>query len=333
MKRGGVAVAVLFLFFGAVYLINYQVSYSPKGNTQIIGKGKDDTVVDIFLINDVVYYVNEGGELYLIDTLGKEAYVEMFSTNSVCWSGESGGFLYLCDDGNIVCYDPISKIERIILNLNDKGVSTSNLDYIICAWRAFVYCKIGRDVYKINILGGDIDGTSRLIQNWISISERGIICQSDDYKTLVLFDPVSSEQQTLLVEESDKPIVTACVVDDIVFYVRSDGKIKQCKMKEDADDSCYKEMIETMEREYILGIAKSGENLLCVVEEQIGNNSVITVFLVLQNGTKEILSRTNEPCYSVPGSCIVKANESVFAYGVTTDEVVISGTVCREGAV
>lgn len=329
MKRVGVCILLLFVVITAVQLLDQDSLHDSENKIYVPGRRSNDMIEDVFLTEDKVYCVTEKGDFYFLDEFNRYVLLEQLCEGSVCWNDKYEKSLYLSGGGYISCFDPKTGEKEDLISLFDSGIVTSASDYMICTWGNFAYCKIGEEVYKVHLSNGDIQKSSPLIKNMISVEEKGIICQSDDYKTIAIFDPLSDETRILFSEETNEPIVTACIIDDILFFARADGKIKQCRTMENVNDSLYNAntMSEKLSGKFIYGIATAEEGLLCITGERNNDDFVTTVFLALPNGTIETLMETKEINYYEPGSCIVKANEKMFAFGVTTDKLLIMGAI------
>ena len=292
-------------------------------------KAESNRIADIFLIDDQIFQITLDGNLYSYDDTESLYWVHDFPSHLIDWSDSSQKFLYF-DNMSINAYDVSSDNVNTIFDLHSlpelKKIKTA---YVICSTDKFILLRYGGQNYKVDLVQNNIEEIPFTIHNLLFIDEYYIFYHSSDYQTISALDCLTGKNYEIVSEYTDLPVVSACRVNNVLFYVRSDGKLRSCTIGNISDlpsSSLFPEN-EIIDIKNILALdyCENEEKLVCVVGEQQNDLLATSIVSVNSDGIQEKLRDADAPYYSVPGSCILIVGGDEYLYTVAGSNLVVQG--------
>lgn len=309
-------VVVTGLFMANHFLVNNESNVFPPGRDK-----ENKNISNVFFVNNQLYYIMRNGQFYL-KTKDTDQLLHVFPTHVLCWSDNLTAFLYY-DERTIFAYNPLTDTTASVMKVTGTH-NKNHFDYLIGVIDKYVFLRIGTVNYKANLDTKQITALTASVNNCIAIAADTAVYQSDNYKTLSSISCTTNEERVLLYEETTLPVISACIANDVLFYVRSDGLIRSIELN-DLNTNTQATLPDDADiyEKKIIALTWTGEKLICVTSENSGDIQKTSVCLVSSDGSYVVVRDADEPNYFVPGSCIIQTNDQKYAYILTTDNSII----------
>ncbi len=314
-----------------------------------------EKIWDIFLKNGDLYCINTLGELYIRENThrgmvkmdifysygGNNIYlrknhtdklIHTFPTREVHWSDKFKAFLYY-DEGAIFSYDPYKDTTKELYKLEWKYKEFGR-NRIFDSIDKYVFLKFNDKSYRIDLESLDILPLSEPVDYTIAKNSNMILYKVDQDNTIMCHELSTNKEYKLsnryFYNKTDLNIgiKSACMVDDILYYTKSDGQIYAVQINNGEVKSIEEFPKDSdITKKKVVGIERGEENFICVFLNFNKDNGVKTLSVceVYPNGNYEII-RTNEIYYgSLDIPCKVIVQRQRYAYLVKTDDLAVTG--------
>lgn len=288
-----------------------------------------DSIADIYLIDDQAFYITLEGHLYSYDDTENSCFIHAFPSHIIDWSDTLQTFLFYEDEA-IRSYSLSSDSTNILFDLASLPEAKSEKpSYVICSSDKYIFLRHGDINYKVDISSNTVTEVPFAIHNLLFVNEDNIFYQSSDYQTIGMLNCMTNKNHIIVSETTILPVISACMMNDVFFYVRSDGRLQSSIIAKDSHTSPTIIFTEPEISENILAVeySQSDEKLICVVGEQQLDLLATSVISIAPDGTTQRLRAAGAPLYSVPGTCILEAGNDKYIFTVTTDSLIICGSL------
>lgn len=294
-------------------------------------KEESNHIADIFLIDDQAFQITLDGELYSYDDTASLYLTHDFPSHLVYWSDSFQKFLYY-DDRRIHAYDVSSDQDDVIFDLRSlPKLEKTDTAYVICSTEQYIFLRYGKQNYKVDIVQNSMEEVLFPIQNLLFIDEHYLFYQSSDYQTIGALDYMTGKNHEIVSEDTDLPVTSACRANNVLFYVRSDGKLRSYIMENISDfpSSGLFPKNEVIEIENILALdyCERNEKLICVVGERQNDLLAISIVAVNSDGSPKTLRTAEVPYSSVPGTFKLMVGGDKYIFAIAGQNFMLQGSL------
>lgn len=372
-----VLIIVLCIFIAIMFCES--ASNAPKPIVEV-GNLAQEKIWDIFLKNGELYCINTLGELYIREDAGilvrmtiihsyggniyirknaSDKLIHIFPTREVRWSDKYRAFLYY-DQGNIFSYDPSKNTTKKLFEVKLE-YKASHRNNIFDTIDKYVFLNLDGKSYKIDLETADVLPLIGFVDYVIAKNNDIILYKLYEDNTIICYEFTTNKEYKISNKDfyndinSSIDIKSACIVDDMLHFIKSDGQIYSIKIRNEEaksiDDTLYftnsdgqiygvkirneeAKNIEIFPRDSditkrkVIAMEWAGENFLCVLLNFNKDNGVKTLSVceLYPDGTYDIIRKDDEIYYgTLDIPCTIKIQRQRYAYLVKTDDLVVFG--------
>lgn len=314
---------------------------------------------DIFLKSGELYCINGLGELYIRENTNKgggrmniiagykrniyvrknpsDKLVHTFPTKEVRWSDKYRAFLYY-DQSTIFSYDPSKDTTKELFEIkweyefwNKNHIKDNIFDSI----DKYVFLNLDGKSYKIDLETGDVLPLLEFVDYTIAKNSNMILYKVNEANTIMCHELSTNKEYKINNKnfyndtDSSIEIKSACMVDDILYFTKSDRQIYGVQISnEEAKNIEIFPKNSDITKKKVVGIEWAGENFICVLLDYNKDNGVknLSVCELYPDGTYDIIRKDDEIYYgTLDITCTIKIQRQRYAYLVRTDDLVVFG--------
>lgn len=316
----------IYVCLAAICILMLSISFYNKS-----AKEEANRIADIFLIDDRAFQITLDGKLYAYDDTASLYLTHDFPSHLVYRSDSLQKFLY-CDDRRIYAYDGSSDKADIIFDLRSlPKLEKTDTGYVICSTDQYIFVRYGKQNYKVDIVQNSVEEVPLPIQNLLFIDGYYLFYQSSDYQTISVLDCVTGINHEIVSEDTDLPVASACRANNVLFYVRSDGKLRSHIIgnRSNFSSGSLFPKNEGIEIENILALdyCERDEKLICVVGERQNDLLAISIVAVDSDGIPKTLRTAEVPYSSVPGTFKLIVGRDKYIFAIAGQNFMVQGSL------
>ena len=264
----------------------------------------------------MLYYLKSDGNLYEYNEDG-DRLVHSFPTYMVYYCNESNAFVYWYDNA-IWAYSPHSKTVQMLVTAEN---TCEGADYVFGINTRFLCYRINQQNVITDIETHTTSVIEEPIHNVVVSNDTCIVYQSENYCLMIYFFETRESKQ--LLEGSAFPIISSCIMDDYLYYVRSEGILYSIPMPDMSDTPIVEEeVVVNTDGNRILGIADTDGAMLCIAVDH--NNYTTEPFLLNPYGEMVSVGGPYKLYHGLRGGCKLAHTRNRYIYSLTqTDQFIV----------
>jgi hypothetical protein len=358
MKKLGVvfiSVLVIGLCIFIAFIFWQGDSNASEQNVEVMHLLKKATK-DIILNNQYFYSLNHLGELYvrekaykgytqitIIGGYGKgyirenitDKLIYKFPTTNLAWSDKYKSFLYY-ENGVVLSYNPSKNNTKKVYEVTWEHKESST-NYIFDVIDQYLFLNIDKNSYKIDLETSEVLLLTEYIATTTAKSNDMLIYKKDKGNDIMYLNLSTNkiykinDKNFYNHDNSSIDIKSACIVDDILYFTKSDGQIYGVQISNGKAKSIEVfPKSSDISKKKVIGIEYIGESFVCVALDFDSNNGAknLSVLEVYTDGTYDVIRKDDEiynNTLDVP--CKIKVQGQRYAYLVSTDDLVVFGWI------